>query len=113
MKEGEIVVYTPGPGNNGCAEFWTRIRGKGNRMVSKRAKHIVYRDEFGYTHAVRFLVRKEEKPITAPGIQISERVFFGKFRYAVMVENYLLGTWRKIASAAEVLDDLFGGEDEL
>lgn len=90
---------TPG-GKTLFATFNTRINGNG-----QRAKHYVYPQESGFTHVIRYLIPKDEVPEYAIGLNVTERVFFGKMRCVELIENHLPETWMAIGDIVKLLKE--------
>ena len=71
-----------------------------------RAKHYIQKQNNGYVHVVRRFVPKTDAPMGVPGfVLVSDRVFFGKYRIAEIIDFYKAQTWRVIADVIEKLED--------
>lgn len=85
-----------------CARFVTTLPAS-NVSAGRRAAHYVYPDDEGYSHIVRFIV---DKDFTLPAewgdnVYLSERVFFGRWRYVEVFETHTPETWMAIGMCVE------------
>lgn len=88
--------------NTKCARFVTTLPAS-NVSAGRRAAHYVYPDNGGYSHTVRFIV---DKDFTLPAewgdnVYLSERVFFGRWRYVEVFETHTPETWMAIGMCVE------------
>lgn len=89
------------------ARFDTRLVGAGEGDP-KRAKHVVYKDPNGecYVHYAHYLVPESIPPIDEPGLHVSERIFFGKWRIVEESEAHLPETWTTIGDTVDKMESI-------
>ena len=71
----------------------------------RKVRHYVFKNGEGYTHIQRWLTSALD-PIEAPGVSVSERVFFGRARLAQLETRLRTTTWRAVMDSVETLERL-------
>lgn len=89
------------------ARFDTRLVGAGEGDP-KRAKHVVYKDPNRecYVHYTHYLVPESIPPMNEPGLLVSERVFFGKWRVVEETETHIPETWKTIGDIVDKMESI-------
>lgn len=87
------------------AVFSSRLVGA-NEGDPQRAKHYVYKDPDSecYIHYAHYLVPDDVPPRDEPGLFVSERVFFGRYRAVEQIDRYLPETWATIGDIVNKME---------
>ena len=78
--------------------------------LGRRVKHYIIKSNFdgGYVHITRCLILNEHCTDIELGadstVQVSDRVFFGKYRLLEIIEDHKAETWLAIAEIVKFME---------